>query len=97
MCARNATERHRSARGGLAAGHQHVAAPASSHANIFTRTLFRNNIIGSNRLFSAATAVLPSARGTGSLAPVVILSLHPFQLRRKSVYARLAAAPSRHK
>ena len=47
--------------------------------------------------FFAATAVLPSARGTGSLAPVVILLLYPFQLRRKSVYTRLAAAPSRHK
>ena len=40
-CARNATEQHRTARGGLAAGHQHAATPAASHANIFTRRLFR--------------------------------------------------------
>jgi len=39
--------------------------------NISTRKLFRSSIIGSNRLFSAAAAVLPCARGTGSLAPAV--------------------------
>jgi len=48
--------------------------------------------------FSAAIAFfLQQARGTGSLALIAILLLHPFQVRRKSVYARLAAAPSRHK
>ena len=43
-CARNATERPRTARGGLAAGHQHSATPASSHANIFIRRLFRQRL-----------------------------------------------------
>ena len=66
--ARNATERQRSARG-LAVWHQHAGITASIHANISTRRLFRSSIISSNRLFSAAAALLPCARGTGSLAP----------------------------